>query len=292
MTDISFKVHAHDFGRGLAHVFERLGATQGTPIHFAHATAFPPLSYRRFLAALAPEQPLFGLGHRSIWPSQEPAPPASYRWRDSAEDLIAFLDDRSQAVIGVGHSFGAVISIMAAAKRPDLFKALILIEPGLFSQEMVIEAETTPLEAQQRGRLIQKTLARPDRFKDAQACFDFHRPKRAFAGLSDEVLWDYCTAGSMDTQGALRLLYPKAWEAHIYRTPPYIWPELKALQVPVMGVRAAKSQTLQPWMWRQWALLRPQDKLVELDELSHLAPLDAPKRLAKVCTETISAFLT
>ena len=243
-----FSASDMDWGQGRAFSFELKHAGAGTPIHFAHANGYPPLVYRQFLQALAAEHPVFGLATRASWPGRPLVPPSSYRWRDSAEDLIAYLDAQAKGpVIGMGHSLGGVITMFAAAKRPDLFKALVLIEPVFFSHRLVLATMATaalPKRLQSRNKLIRKTMGRPDCFDDEQACYDFHRSKWVFKGLSDESMWDYCHYGTTpDGRGQRRLLYPKAWEAHIYRTIPAVWWDLRKLKLPVMGVRGARAPT-------------------------------------------------
>src|SRR5690606_15849945 len=63
-------------------------------------------------------------------------------WSRSAELAIQALDEyRShwpeQPVYGIGHSFGAVLTLLMAAQRPDLFDRLILLDPVLFSRSMI-----------------------------------------------------------------------------------------------------------------------------------------------------------
>jgi pimeloyl-ACP methyl ester carboxylesterase len=52
--------------------------------------------------------------------------PGRYRLKDYADDLVAFLERRTGPAGVFGHSLGAQVAIVAAARRPDLFRALAI----------------------------------------------------------------------------------------------------------------------------------------------------------------------
>src|SRR5438093_3119992 len=51
--------------------------------------------------------------------------PGRYRLTDYADDIVAFLEHLGGASV-FGHSLGAQVAIVAAARRPDLFRALAI----------------------------------------------------------------------------------------------------------------------------------------------------------------------
>ena len=53
----------------------------------------------------------------------------------------------------------------------------------------------------------------------------------------------------------MRLAFPKAWEAHVFSAPPYVWRRLKALTVPALGVRAELSDLIPKVSWDKWRWL-------------------------------------
>jgi pimeloyl-ACP methyl ester carboxylesterase len=101
-------------------------AGRGTLVHFASANAYPPGAYHKLLALIAADYRVLAIHHRPLWPGSRPE--ELNDWDGVADDLIRFLDQQSlRDVIGVGHSLGAVTTMMASLKRPDLFRALVLI---------------------------------------------------------------------------------------------------------------------------------------------------------------------
>ena len=139
---------------------------------------------------LKPDHKVIGMNARPLWGN------SNYRktrsWYPLANDLIRFLDNNGFSnVIGVGHSFGSVITMIAATKDPDLFSKLVLIEPVILPKKvhMVVSLAPIPvLNALLRSSELQETERVMDGPKTAFAHF---RVKPVFANISDEVLWDY-----------------------------------------------------------------------------------------------------
>jgi len=52
-------------------------------------------------------------------------------WGTFIDDLDLFLSSFREPVIAMGHSRGAVVSMLLALRRPDLVRALILIDPTI-----------------------------------------------------------------------------------------------------------------------------------------------------------------
>ena len=103
---------------------------EGECLFFAHANGYPPLSYRSLLEPLTQSHQVIAGLHRPLWP--KPDSPDSLRsWQVFGTDVESLLASREQAVFAMGHSMGTAALISAAARRPQLFKGLILIEPVL-----------------------------------------------------------------------------------------------------------------------------------------------------------------
>ena len=52
-------------------------------------------------------------------------------WPADASDLLTVLDDYGGAHL-VGQSYGAVVALVAAGRRPDLVRSPVVIEPPLY----------------------------------------------------------------------------------------------------------------------------------------------------------------
>jgi pimeloyl-ACP methyl ester carboxylesterase len=270
----TFPIPYHDFGG------------HGRVLHFAHANAYPPGAYRQFLEPLTEQFHVLAMALRPLWPGSDPSELTS--WELIADDLITFLDQQNlRGVIGVGHSLGGVATMVAAVKRPELFTAVVLIDPVFLEPRWLEAAKGATLEERMHFPMVQAAVRRRDVWADEAEVFARYRPKQVFAGLSDEVLWDFVRAGtrpcdpspSNPSQG-VTLTYPKLWEAQIYATLPHIWESLPHLTHPLLAIRAANSDTLSPKAWQLWQNLLPQATYLEIPHVGHLLPLEIPQPLA------------
>ena len=74
-------------------------------------------------------------------------------WPTDVDDLIEVLDDFNGAHL-VGQSYGAVVSLLAAGRRPDLVRSLVVIEPPLFEIAPEKPAVQTALTSHRRLRQV------------------------------------------------------------------------------------------------------------------------------------------
>jgi pimeloyl-ACP methyl ester carboxylesterase len=276
---MSMQPHLVRLPSGQGHWYDAGGA--GPWLHFYHANSFPFGVYDEFVQELASAVHVFGLAHRATWTHIGP-PAARTRWMAYADDLIAFLDAQGHGpVIGAGHSLGATATLFAAGKRPDLFRALVLLEPVFFPTRLALTGALLPQAIHRLLPIVRKTLHRPDRWRSHEEFIAFHRTKRAFARFTPGSLHAYARHGlTPDPEHGYRLAFPKLWEAHIYSTVPLIWRRLRSVRVPILGLRGALSDLLGEGSWAKWRRLRPQDRLEVLPGVGHLAPMEAPQATA------------
>lgn len=264
----------------------------GTPLVFAHANGYPAASYRRFLNRMPEHYEVYGYSHRPLWNDKsEPVAPIRANWSVFAQDLVDTLRQWTREPVWMmGHSLGAVVSLLAVVREPSLFRGLILIDPVFVPMRQALLMKLTPSALLRRTPLIRKTLGRPARFDNVQAAFDFHRGKRVFTRFSDEALWDYIYAGTRtvardDTKGdrgcddAVELVWSPEWEAAVYLSVPLVWPHLRRLQLPTLGLRGEDSDILTAAALQRWQQLQPSAQLLTCAG-GHLLPLEFPERSA------------
>lgn len=253
---------------------------EGPLLHFAHANAYTPGCYRRFLAPITTEFHVLAVRQRPLWPQQEPEQLA--RWDLFADDLITFFDEHAlRNIVGVGHSLGAVTSMMAAVRRPELFRALILIEPVFLAPPVLEMAREHPEQAF-KIPLVQIARKRRDQWPTRAEAFAHFRRKDVYARLSDDALWDYVNYALCDEDGeGVTLCFPAAWEAQIYGTPPTdVWQLLPQVQQPTLALRGTETNTLLPPAWQLWQEVQPGATFVTVENSGHLLPLEYPELTA------------
>lgn len=277
---------------------QRSASCDLSPIHFAHANGFTAGTYQLMLAELARDRDVYALNHRATWLSSPRHPAKSFGWDSAAKDMIAGLE-QIQAIhgqtqgrgsvskfVGVGHSLGAATTLLAAAKRPDLFEKIVLIEPILYPQASLWLLKMMPFGARHRFlNLPKKTLLRQDVWGSREDFVQFHATKSAFRGVPLEVMQQYALHGLRPrlVGNGFELVFPKTWEAHVFSTLPDVWQAIRRLKVPCVCLRASDSaRWVPPSSWDKWQRLRPDLPLVTLEGMGHLAPLQKPLLLAHI----------
>ncbi len=259
----------------------------GPLLHFAHANAYPPGSYRLFINELRPHYHVLAMAQRPLWPHTDPAEMTD--WQLFADDLIHFFEQQGlQNVIGMGHSLGGVATMLAALKRPELFRALVLIEP-VFLPPHILEMTAANPDAAALLPLVQSALRRRNRWPSRQAAFNRFRRKEVFKRWSDEALWDYVNHAARENGGEYTLVYPREWEAQIYSHPPLtVWEDITRITHPTLGIRAAESDTIYPEPWRLWQQKQPAATFVQIEEAGHMVPMERPSHLAAIIHNYLS----
>jgi pimeloyl-ACP methyl ester carboxylesterase len=106
--------------------FETRG--DGTPAVFVHGSFRGGLDTFHEQLALADEYRVIVVDRRGF--GGDPIA-ASDGWPTDADDLVALLDKVGPAHV-VGHSYGAVVALVAAARIPERLLSLVAIEPPAF----------------------------------------------------------------------------------------------------------------------------------------------------------------
>lgn len=277
----------------LPHVFphDDFGG-RGPLLHFSHPNAYTPLCFRQFLAPFTRDYHVIAGRHRPLWYLTPGAPDAGrpeevidWDWDTMAGDLLRFLDELGpEPIIGVGHSLGAVSTMLAARRRPERFRAVVLIEPVFLPPHVLKALHAHPAMAAERP-MVQAALRRRERWASRQEAFDRFRDKAVFGRFSDEALWDYVNEALHDdpATGEVVLSYPREWEARFYTRPPAnVWDELPGLSVPTLAVRATETDTLFPDAWALWQTLQPGATFVEMDGVGHMLTMEEPEAVAAV----------
>lgn len=259
---------------------------QGPYLHFSHANGFPPEAYRPLLTALGTSLRVLASPLRPLWPGSDPASIAD--WSPLADDLIAWIETQNIApLIGCGHSVGAMATLIAALRRPDLFQALVLIDPVLMPPWLAylwVLLRRVGL-AERVHPLLMSTRRRRRVFESREHMFELYRRKQVFARLSDEALRAYVDAVAAPLpDGRMGLRYSPEWEMRIFLTgilrDPVTWNELPGLKLPVLLLRAVRTEAFSPQAASMFLRRVPQAELQVIPDCSHLLPLERPQEVA------------
>jgi pimeloyl-ACP methyl ester carboxylesterase len=267
----------HDFGG------------DGPTIHLAQANGFAPGAYRLLAKALQPGTHAIALPARPLWPDSRPD--SAPTWHPLADDLIEGLDALGvRGIFGVGHSLGGVLTLWAAIRRPDLFRATVLIDPVILPPSWLWTLRVLrAVGLRERQPLVQGALRRRRSWPSRQACYEHYREKALFADWSDDALWDYVESGTRCQEGnGVELVYPSEWEAHIFATTPTrIWRDVPKLRIPTLVIRGERSRVFLPTAQARMARNLPQAQFITISNAGHLLPMERPRETGSA----IRAFL-
>lgn len=273
---------------------------QGPLLVHAHANGYPPEVYQAFLKPFLADFQVRAVYQRPFWPGS--VPDSLGDWRVLRDDYLAALPTHLASaggdgtLVGMGHSLGAMTTLMAAIERPDRFRALVLIEPTLFPPWMgFIMRALAPFQFfRYIHPLIRRTLRRRTSFPDEESMFSNYRRKQIFAGIPDHVLRDYARGlAKPEPDGTVSLKYSPAWELKIYETggsaDRYVWRNLAGIPCPVLILRGEDSDTLGARTLVRIAGGLPNGQGVTVKGVGHLLPLEAPDKVAGVVLDFLGS---
>ena len=271
--------------------------TQRRPrrIVFSHANGFPAGTYRivfeAWRAAGFEVHALQKFGH-------DPRFPVSSNWPHLRDELIHFIDHEvGHPAYLVGHSMGGFVSVLAAARRPDLAQGIVLLDSPIlsgwkaralqFAKAAGVGERLSPAHVSKRRRQHWAS--------DAKA-YEHFAAKPAFARWAPGVLRDYIASGTephdLEAQGR-RLAFAREIETAIYNSlPHHITRVLREhpLQCPMALIRGTQSIEM-----RRVGLAASErlthGRISTLDG-SHLFPFERPHETAAEVLRWIAAFAT
>lgn len=256
---------------------------QGQVLHLAHANGFPPGTYGAFVAHLTPRFRVLGMECRALWGAKDPR--QFHHWREMGEDLARFLTEMGlTGIVAVGHSLGAVASLYAALEHPALIRTLVLIDPVILPPWFFLLGPALALLGLSRSaQLAAQARRRRVEWPSRQGMLRAYRSAPVFARWQEPFLRDYVESGTVDgPEGAIRLRYPRQWEARIFETPPVdVWWAMHGLrQTPLLVIRGRHSQTYRKDTMRLMRWLLPQARFLEMEGADHFVPMCKPQQTA------------
>lgn len=250
-------------------------------IHFAHANGFAATTYR-YLFELMPQVEVHyveALGHGRHRLNGD--------WHNLADEVIESVERCGKApVVGVGHSLGAVVTLMAAAKRPDLFSKVVLLDPVLFARRKrwLIGLMRT-LGLGDRVGPIRRTLVRKWQFDSHDEAHRYFSDKSLFKDFHPRCFDDFVKHGLKPGNQGLELVFSPQVEAEIFRTLPIILPKTFA-KVNGCVLYGSRSDILKSVDLRWWRKHLPQFEMIPIDG-GHLFVQENPQQTAKVLFDCI-----
>ena len=258
-------------------------SNNGTPFSFVHANAYTPECYYPLLSSFADHFSLYCYKLKAI--RDDAGVPDIKSWMDFTHDYDAFLSEKKLSnVIGIGHSIGAIMTLLAELKTPGRFKKIILLDPVLFSihhQGFVLLYKLII------GHLpfVKKTYQRQVTFPSKDDVYKHYRTKHIFRYISDAHLRTLSDALFRNDENVVKLIQSPEWEAAIYKAGstcfPYFWKCLSQIKCPILLLAADQSNVC-----KQKEINKMQKKCQNLSvqivkNTTHLLPFEDVKVVQK-----------
>lgn len=279
--------------QNLEHFCELGGDPDAPLLYVAHANGFPPATYAPLAALLARTYHVVGIAARPLLAGHPPDEATT--WHALADDLVRDLDAlKADGVVGVGHSLGGVMTLLAAVQRPDLFRAIVLLDPVLLPPLwLALLRWMRWLRLSWRPPLSKTALRRRRVWPSSQAAYEYFKSKPFFADWQESMLRAYVAAGTRPTdKGQVELVYPPQWEAHLFATVPTdVWRFVPRLShnLPALFVRGERSEAFHPAVQTYAARRLPHARFVVVPDAGHMFPMERPAETAALIGDFVSS---
>lgn len=248
-------------------------------LHFSHANGFPASCYAAMRRELARHYRIGAI--EAI--GADPRYPVTDGWPRLVEQLIATLEHnyRGAPVFGVGHSMGAYLTFLAAAQRPQLFRAIVMLDAPVISAvrgRMLGAAKRFGYAIVDRVTPAGATRDRRAEWSSREEAREHFRGRALFRNFTAECLDDYVAHGLVKRGERYRLKIDPAIETQIYRTVPHdMYRQLRHLRVPAGFVGGTKSDVLRR---AGMGAMRGRRFLKRRVPGGHLFPFERPREAA------------
>jgi pimeloyl-ACP methyl ester carboxylesterase len=265
---------------------------QGYPAHLLHANGFCAGTYAPFVRYLRHDLSMMASDIRGHGDSDQPQWFPIKHWRTFAADLKVVIETAmTPPVVGIGHSLGAVTTYIAAATFPDLFSAIVLIDPVFLPRRLLWPmallkwiglTSRLPIaaKARRRRRTFRSKAAALKRFVTGRGIFKSWSPEFVEAYLECGLLEE-------DHNTAILKCDPEL-EAQIFESVPLdIWTYARRIRCPVLALRGEFSDSFLPDAARRLQRIVNQLELLTIRGTGHFLPMEKPQ----VCAEAIRDFV-
>lgn len=258
---------------------------QKKPIaHFYGGNGFAIGCYLPLLERLKPDFDLTSLALRGYWFDK---PTANKLTREEDADvLIEFLEQtQDKPVIGIGHSQGATATAIAAAKRPELFSKLYLLEPVTFTKAQTWVYNLLPRALKMTQEPFKSTQAKQNNWQSVADYLAQLRALKAFRRIDDKYLKIFADHSLIKTDNGYQLIFEPKQELANYFGTPFIDDALKALlqkKLPFTLILGKPTLFLSQKVRNNWQHFINNEQIITLNDFGHLLPMEAPEICAQL----------
>jgi pimeloyl-ACP methyl ester carboxylesterase len=262
-------------------IFYKLN-NDGENAHFYSGNGLPIGVYHPLLEIISKKYCITSLSFRATWDKMGNAKNQT-NWETYADDLIAFIENHyDKPIVGLGHSQGGNATIIAAYKRPDLFKELIIIDPVSVTKSQEIRIKLIPYFIKKHLEPFKSTLKKQTIWETETELYNFLRKSPIYKRIKNENLKIFAKNSLENKNGKLQFIFPKNWEAANYALPNNIDSIITNLKMPIKIIAGKPSVFFNQKVRKKWKKNFTEKQFIVNDHFGHLIPLEAPEFCAEM----------
>lgn len=250
----------------------------------SHSIGFCAGLYSPLAALLTDHFRVLGFDGRGHGRTKAPADPENLKsWHVFYDDMENFCRHIGRPVIAIGHSLGGTVSLVVACRRPELLRALIMIEPGIIPPEwiprtyLMQKCGLTGL-----APMVSKTAKRKNKWPDREALRDHLSANKMFLHWERGFIDAYIEHMIEDSDaGAVRLRCDPRWEARCIATAPTdIWRYVPKLKTPTLIIYGSQTRTFLPSVIKRFTTEVPHAVCRRFEGFGHNVVMEKPEASA------------
>ena len=257
----------------------------GSALLVAHATGFHGRCYVPLAEAL-PTRHCIAFDYRGHGDTTRP--PGPLDWQQFGDDTVAMAEWTAERygspIDAFGHSMGAACLLIAAHRRPELFRRIAAFEPIVFPPVADdFDYANTPL--------AQGARRRRSTFVSYAAALENFAAKRPLSAFTPAALDAYVRYGFReDDDGQVHLKCTTETEALTFAGGPAhtTWDHLSSITTEVLVI-TGRIEPMQPSaIAAEIAERLPNATYVQRDDLDHFGPMTHPNEIAALLIEAFA----
>ncbi len=269
-------------------------ANKSPRLHFLHGTGFSAMTMAP-LASLLPST-------WELWLTDVPGHGLSEQpnhrmpdWPALATSIAETMSEAADVenngpMIGVGHSMGGVVTLLAAVKYPQLFSRIILLDPVLFNTEIIIAQHLMrTLGVWKKSALVRSVSRRKSTWPSVNSMLAELKQKQLYRLWHDDAMTAFGTyAATVNKDNTVSLRCDPKWEGSIFGSyPKGLWHAVHKVAIPVDILVAKKSYSFIPKAAKKAARINNNIRLHTFGE-HHCFPMEQPYEAAAFIESLIS----
>lgn len=217
----------------------RHGIPDKPVLHLLHGNGFSAMSLLALAEWLPPDWTILATdipGHGGSVSANDDNPD----WTAMADQIAASLHERivsglvAGPVVGIGHSMGGVLTLRMAARHPDLFSRLVLLDPVLFPPLLLVAQRVLGMVGI-AGKLSLPARTRRRRWQwgSRLEAEGYLRMKKLYRDWHDRAMQGFiCTGIHEVDNGGVHLACKPQWESGIFASHPgALWRDVRHLGI-------------------------------------------------------------